>query len=139
MISASLLIVTNLVVALTAVGLALVVVVAKLGRARRERTTRTVVTPHRLPLLVVGSGEDDDGAALAHLLSVDSRTWRRLGAAVVALLSKVRGAPAEDLVLVLREHGEVEWAGLRGGTHVWGTMTRQGFDEADRQPERSGV
>ena len=107
MISAHLLLATTIVVAATAVGLALLVVLAKLVRSRRERALEAMLAPHRRSMLVVGSGEDDDGSALAHLLSVEGRTWEHLGPAVSAMLSKVRGAPADDLVLVLREHGDV--------------------------------
>ena len=107
MIDAHLLLVSTIVVALTAVGLAVLVVLAKFLRSRRERATEALLAPHRMSMLILGSGEDDDGAALAHLLSVEGRTWERLGPAVAAMLSKVRGAPADDLVLVLREHGDV--------------------------------
>ena len=107
MITQGVLLATTLAVALTAVALALLVVLAKVLRTRREHAGEALLVPHRLPLLMVGAGEDDDGSALAHLLTVEDRAWQRLAPAVVAMLSKVRGAPAEDLVFVLREHGQV--------------------------------
>jgi HEAT repeat protein len=109
-ITQGLLIGVSVVVALTALGLTVLVVAAKLARTRRERVMEAALAPHRMSLLVLGSGEDDDGAAMAHLLAVDPQAWRTVGPAVTAMLAKVRGEPVEDLVLVLREHGDIDRA-----------------------------
>ncbi|HET7476972.1 MAG TPA: HEAT repeat domain-containing protein [Dermatophilaceae bacterium] len=90
--------------------LALLVVVTKTSRQLRERSAGAAAAPHRRALVVVGTDEDDDGAGMAHLLGVDRRSWRSLAPAVVAMLSKVRGKPAQDLGQVLRAHGDVDHA-----------------------------
>ncbi len=91
-------------VALLLVGL---VVGARLLRLRGQRSTAAALAPHRMALLVVGAGEDEDGLGMAHLLGVDRRSWRDVGPAVVAMLAMVRGEPAEQLVAVLRQHGDI--------------------------------
>jgi len=117
----------SVVVALTAVGLTVLVVVAKLVRTHRERATEAALAPHRMPLLILGSGEDDDGAAMAHLLAVDHQAWRTVGPAVTAMLAKVRGEPVEDLVLVLREHGDVDRALAELGSRSVVTRARAAY------------
>jgi len=117
----------SVVVALTAVGLTALVVVAKLVRSHRERATDAALAPHRMPLLILGSGEDDDGAAMAHLLAVEHQAWRTVGPAVTAMLAKVRGEPVEDLVLVLREHGDVDRAVSELGSRSVVTRARAAY------------
>lgn len=93
-----------------ALGLAVLIVAARATRLLREKAAEAAVAPHRTAMIVVGSDEDTDGEGLAHLLGVDHDSRRRLGPAVVAMLSKVRGRPAEDLATVLREHGHIDSA-----------------------------
>ena len=102
--------VVSLAVGAAAVGLALLVVATKLARVTRQRSAAAAAAPHRLAMVVVGADEDDDGNGLAHLLGVDRRSWRSLAPAVVGMLTKVRGKPAQDLARVLREHGEIDAA-----------------------------
>lgn len=110
MIAPEVLAFASVVVGIAGAGLALAVVAAKIVRAQRQRATAAAVAPHRAALLLVASGEDDDDLGVAHLLGVPSRSWRRLAPAVVAMLSKVRGEPANDLVRVLRERGDLDRA-----------------------------
>lgn len=85
--------------------LAVVVVVSRVGIARRAERGRQRLAPLRADLLAVGAGEDDSGAARRRLVE-DRTAGHDLDRAVVNLLTKVRGGPAEDLVEVLRErHG----------------------------------
>ncbi|MGN6635553.1 MAG: glycosyltransferase family 2 protein [Oryzihumus sp.] len=53
--------------------------------------------------------------------------WRDLGATLLASVAENLGY--RQLTAWWRVEGW--WAGLRRGTHVWGTMTRQGFAGAD--------
>jgi len=87
--------------------LAVFVVVVRVLRLRRQRTAMVALAPHRMALLAVGADEDEDGLGLAHLLGVDERAWQSAGPAVVAMLGKVRGTPADHLVTVLRQHGDI--------------------------------
>ena len=50
--------------------------------------------------------------------------WRDLGHAVVASVAENFGY--RQLTALWRTEGL--WQGIRGGKHVWGTMTRSGFD-----------
>ena len=79
----------------------------QLGRLGRERR----LAPLRRDVLVVATGEDTpDGAALARLAAVTGRARPDLRDLVVALLGKVRGEPAEQLVELLREQGALREA-----------------------------
>jgi HEAT repeat protein len=69
-----------------------------------------MLAPHRLALLIMASGEDEDGQAKASLCAVPEHVWTRLRPSVVAFLPKVRGRPADDLGEVMRAHGEVDKA-----------------------------
>lgn len=89
-------------VILLCVLLALVVVVSRVRITRREAATRERLAPLRPDLLAVGAGEDGSGEARRRLVR-DREAGADLDRAVVDLLTKVRGAPAEDLVTVLRE------------------------------------
>lgn len=92
------------VLALCAV-LALVVVVSRVHIQRRTATTRERLAPLRPDLIAVGAGEDPSGTSRRRLVD-DRVAGPILDRALVDLLTKVRGAPAEDLVSVLRErHG----------------------------------
>lgn len=92
------------VLALCAV-LALMIVISRVRIRRRSATTRERLAPLRPDLLAVAAGEDESGEARRRL--VDDRVCGpALDRAVVDLLTKVRGGPADDLVTVLRErHG----------------------------------
>ena len=67
-------------------------------------------------LLAVASGEDGEGSARAHLEALPAPTWEHVRGAVVAMLARVRGAPAESLVGLLHAHDEVEQAVARLGS-----------------------
>lgn len=85
--------------------LALVVVVSRVWIRRTSATTRERLAPLRPDLLAVGAGEDPSGEARRRLID-DRVAGQTLDRALVDLLTKVRGAPADDLVAVLRErHG----------------------------------
>lgn len=109
-----------------------VTVTAKIRRRRRSRTLERLATPQRQLVLEVASGEDDDDVAADALANLGSREWGSIRSAVIAMLSKVRGAPAEQLVRVLAAHGEVELARRRltarralaraRGAHLLGQM-----------------
>ncbi|MFC6704702.1 HEAT repeat domain-containing protein [Flexivirga alba] len=86
--------------------LAVVVVLSKLITTHRRTATQARLAPLRPHLLAVASGEDTDGAARARLIAHrDSRG--ELDRALVGVLTKVRGAPADALVDVLRERDAV--------------------------------
>ena len=110
MSSRSLLLLAEVVIGLSCLGLALVIVGARLHRVRATRRTARLVAPHRPMLLAVASGEDAEGSARAHLASLPAATWEHVRSAAVAMLAKVRGAPAETLVSLLHAHAEVERA-----------------------------
>ena len=110
MSSRSLLLLAEVVIGLSCLGLALVIVGARLHRVRATRRTARMVAPHRPMLLAVASGEDAEGSARAHLASLPAATWEHVRSTTVAMLAKVRGAPAETLVSLLHAHAEVERA-----------------------------
>ena len=98
-----------------AIGLASASIVVIIAMARFRRgvvaaRSRTMLAPYRHGLIMMASGEDEDGQAKAALCAVPAPTWARLRPSVVALLRKVRGHPADDLVEVMRAHGEVDHA-----------------------------
>lgn len=89
--------------------LALAVMVAV--KARRDRVSAAdgaLFAPHRNALIVMASGEDDDGQAKAALHDVGALTWASLRPHVLGLLSKVRGEAADDLSDLLRFHGDID-------------------------------
>lgn len=86
--------------------LATVVVLSKLITTRRAAATRGRLAPLRTDLLAVASGEDPHGAARTRLIAHrDSRS--ELDRALVDVLTKVRGTPADELVGVLRSRDAV--------------------------------
>lgn len=89
--------------------LALLVVVSRVRIQRTATTTRKRLAPLRPDLIAVGAGEDPSGAANRRLVD-DRVAGPALDRAVVDLLTKVRGAPADDLVTVLRERHVVSSA-----------------------------
>jgi len=66
--------------------------------------------PCRGALIALACGEDEDGQARRLLNALPPATWDRLRPSVVTFLTKVRGAPADDLGQVMRSHGEIEAA-----------------------------
>jgi HEAT repeats len=98
-----------------AIGLAsasavVVVVVAKLRRGRATVRSRAIPAPYRSSLIIMVSGEDEDGQALAALSAVPESIWVQLRSSVVAFLPKVRGLPADNLGELMRSHGEIDQA-----------------------------
>ena len=87
-----------------------VIVIAKFRRDRADVSSRALLAPYRQALIVIASGEDEDGEAKAVLSAVSAPTWSRLRGSVIAFLPKVRGAPVDDLGELLRSHGEIERA-----------------------------
>ncbi len=100
-------------VALVCIVLVVATVTARVGRQRRQKTLTRLAAPHRLLVLEVASGEDDEGQATNTLAELNPASWSSIRPAVVAMLSKVRGAPAERLVEVLQAHGEINEARRR--------------------------
>jgi HEAT repeat protein len=91
-------------VLLCCAALAATLVLTKVGRETRARRRAALVAPLRHHLIAVSAGEDD-GTARAALAAADGPARDALGVAVTALLGKVRGLPAEQLVDVLDRHG----------------------------------
>lgn len=85
-------------------------VAAKIRRSLRSRTLARLAAPQRRLVLEVASGEDEDDLAADELAALPRREWASIRAAVIGMLSKVRGAPAASLVRVIGAHGEVEAA-----------------------------
>ncbi|MFC7492281.1 MULTISPECIES: HEAT repeat domain-containing protein [unclassified Knoellia] len=85
--------------------LAFVVVASRVWIQRTATSSRERLAPLRTDLIAVGAGEDPSGKSRRRLVD-DRVAGTVLDRALVDLLTKVRGAPAEDLVAVLRErHG----------------------------------
>jgi HEAT repeat protein len=104
-----------LLTALTVIGLSCassiaVIATAKFRRGRAAVRSTALLAPYRRALIVMASGEDDDGQAKAVLYAVPAPSWARLRSSVVAFPPKVRGTPAEDLRELLRWHGEIDRA-----------------------------
>ena len=87
-----------------------VVAIAKSHRGRVAARSRAILAPYRRSLIIMVSGEDDDGRAREALCAVPGPVWVRLRPSVVAFLPKVRGLPAENLGELMRAHGEIEKA-----------------------------
>ena len=98
------------IIGLSMISSVVVIVGAKFRRGRAGTRSRALLAPYRRSLLAIASGEDETGQAKAALYEIPSHTWDRLRPSVLALLTKVRGAAAEDLSDLLRSHGEVERA-----------------------------
>jgi len=94
-----------------------VVVIAKFRRGRVAARSRALLAPYRRSLIIIVSGEDDDGQAREALCAVPAPVWVRLRPSVVAFLPKVRGLPAEDLGELMRAHGEIEKAAMMLTSH----------------------
>ncbi|MEO8140958.1 MAG: HEAT repeat domain-containing protein [Gemmatimonadota bacterium] len=85
-----------------------VMAAAKVLRARGSDAAGALFAPYRNALIVMASGEDDDGHAKVALSSVGALTWACLRPKVLSLLPKVRGGAAEDLSDLLRLHGDID-------------------------------
>lgn len=90
--------------------LVVLVVAVRARRHRRQRRDEGLLSPLRPPLITVASGEDDEGSAVQQLVCATGASRAVLDHNVVALLTKIRGVPAEQLVEVLEAHGAVEAA-----------------------------
>ena len=95
---------------LTCLGLVALLVATKVLRTRHERRAAELVQHHRLHLVAVAAGEDDDGSHLRALEAVDGEAREPLDDVVIDLLTKVRGAPAEALASLLLAHGVADRA-----------------------------
>jgi HEAT repeat protein len=107
------LVLAQLFIASTCLVLALVIVVSRVRRVRAARRSADLAAPHRPMLLAVASGEDGDGSARALLQDLPAPSWEHVRGAVIAMLTKVRGAPAQSLVEMLHAHAEVDRAVAR--------------------------
>ncbi|GAB3444553.1 hypothetical protein GCM10027517_24370 [Phycicoccus ginsengisoli] len=104
------LLVATLVVLVCSVALAVVVALTKVLRTRRERATRAALAPYRMHLVALAAGEDEDGDHLQTLMDAPEAVRGVIDDAVVEFLQKVRGAPTEELSMVLLTHGALERA-----------------------------
>src|SRR6478672_7163487 len=97
----------ELLVLLACLVLALSVIWSKVTRLRRERRTAQSLAPVRGALIELAAGEP---GGLRILRSARGKTADAIDEAAVALLAKVRGEPANQLVTVLEDHGALERA-----------------------------
>jgi hypothetical protein len=104
------LVVATVVVLLGCVVLAVLVALTKVLRTRRERAARAALAPYRMHLVALAAGEDEDGAHLQALMEAPEEVHGVVDAAVVEFLQKVRGAPTDELSMVLLTHGALERA-----------------------------
>jgi HEAT repeat protein len=112
-VTSPLLALAELLIAAACAVLMLVIVLSRGHRVRAARRGAALLAPHRPLLLAVASGEDAEGSALASLQRLPDRSWQHARSAVIAMLAKVRGGPAESLVGLLHAHGEVDRATAR--------------------------
>ncbi|WP_323096748.1 HEAT repeat domain-containing protein [Intrasporangium sp. YIM S08009] len=108
--SAQLLVGATIAVLGTCLVLVVVVIAVRMRRQGRQKRDEMLLAPLRGPLITVASGEDDDGAATEQLTWATGVTRDVLDSAIVDLLTKIRGLPAEQLVGVLTAHGAVDRA-----------------------------
>ena len=107
MTSTGFLVAFDAVLATTSVLLVMFVVAARVVRTAVLAGRQGRVSRYRAALLTVGSGEDEDGAATAVLHAAPPQAWRVVRVSAVALLGKVRGEPAVQLVRLLDQRGEL--------------------------------
>lgn len=105
----------------------LLVVLLRIGRRLRTRRRATLLAPYRQDLLVVGAGEDRDGAAARRMAAATGPAATVLTEAIRGLLTKIRGGPADELVQLLRARGTI----ARAGGELSGS-SRRGRAEAAR-------
>lgn len=106
MITSSLLLVASLALGLISGVLAVIVIVARVARFAAGSAREARLAPHRLTLLAIAAGGDEDGEAAARLRAVNGRDWPVVRGLAVSLLGKVRGEPAEELARLLDARGE---------------------------------
>lgn len=94
-------------VLLACLGLALSVIVSKVTRLARENRTMIALAPVRGALIELAAGEPE---GLPVLRGARGKTADAIDQAAVALLAKVRGEPANQLVAVLEDHGALDRA-----------------------------
>jgi HEAT repeat protein len=109
-VTSQLLVLAELLIAAACTGLLLTIVLSRGQRVHAARRSAALLAPHRPLLLAVASGEDAEGSARAALQQLPDRSWEHVRSAVIAMLARVRGAPAESLVGLLQAHGEVDLA-----------------------------
>jgi HEAT repeat protein len=109
-IGATLLVGATVVVLGACLLLVLLVVAVRAKRHSRNQRDAMLLSPLRAPLITVASGEDDDGSAAEELRWATGVSRDVLDRNIVAMLSKIRGVPADRLVDVLEEHGALEVA-----------------------------
>jgi HEAT repeat protein len=97
----------ELLVLLACLALALSVISSKVTRLRRERRTARSLAPVRGALIELAAGEP---GGLRVLRSARGKTADAIDEAAIALLAKVRGEPAQQLVTVLEDHGALDRA-----------------------------
>ncbi len=91
---------------LACAAMAVTVVTVKVERTLGERAANRRLAPLRPLVIRVATGEDtEDCEALRRLANVSVRTRRDVDDLVIAMLGKVRGEPADQLVELLRTHG----------------------------------
>jgi hypothetical protein len=112
-VTSQLLALAELLIAAACTVLMLVIVLSRAHRVRTARRGAVLLAPHRPLLLAVAAGEDEEGSAHASLQRLPDRSWQHVRVAVIAMLAKVRGAPAESLVGILQAHGAAERASAR--------------------------
>ena len=104
------LVTSTLAVFLAALVMVALVAVTKTGRTARASRRRAVLAPFRHDLIMVSSGEDEGGHAAQRLRGSSGPAGEEVDRAVIRLLGKIRGLPAEQLVEVLWHHGTVRAA-----------------------------
>lgn len=87
-----------------------VMVVAKTRRGRGLAATTSLLASYRNPLIVMASGEDEDGKAKEMLYAIPAPAWARLRPTLLGLLPKVRGSSVDSLRELIRFHGEIDTA-----------------------------
>ena len=97
----------ELLVLLVCLGLALSVILSRVRRLRRETRTAIALAPVRGALIELAAGEPE---GLPVLRDARGETATAIDEAAVTLLAKVRGEPANQLVLLLAEHGALDRA-----------------------------
>ncbi|WP_338751013.1 HEAT repeat domain-containing protein [Janibacter alittae] len=110
----------------TFVVLTVTITTARVARHRRTRSRDRDLVPVRGDVLAVVSG-DDDGQASERLGGLRGQSAEIVDTLLIGYLSKVRGAPATDVVEILTAHGVVRraeagltsWSGTRRAQSAW--------------------
>ncbi|WP_277211482.1 HEAT repeat domain-containing protein [Isoptericola croceus] len=94
-------------------GMMLLIVLLRVRRLLRARRQVALMAPYRRDLLVVGAGEDHDGAGARRLARTHGPAAGEVMGSAVEMLGKVRGTPADELIHLLTIRGEVSEAARR--------------------------